>query len=200
MKNKKNKIILAIVLVVVVGLIWFGGQDGRELNPGINTGGHGVQNTNSQSEQTLGEKEEVEESASDEEFIDFTLDSLEGGSITLSDYRGEKPVVLDFFATWCHNCRRDMPNLSKMYEKYSDQVEVIGVNLQEKESKIQKYIDSAEILFPIVLDPRKDASRKFGVTYTNYHVLIGIDGDIAGIVPGDISESQILALIESSTQ
>ena len=129
---------------------------------------------------------------------DFTLTSLSGESIKLSDYRGEKPVVLDFFTTWCPNCRRDMPKLSRMYDTYKDQVEVIGINLREKEGKVRSFIDSRNISFPIVLDPLGQAARFYGVQYTNYHVLIDIDGNIAGIVPGDINESQILSLINSS--
>lgn len=195
MKNN-NKIIIGVVLVVIVGLIWFGGKDGRELNPGINTGGHSsTPNSVNVAEASSSADTEVDDK---NKAPDFTLASLGGGSITLSDYIGEKPVVLDFFATWCHNCQRDMPKLSKMYEKYSDQVEVIGINMQESESKILKFVDSKSITFPIVLDPRKQALRSYGVRYTNYHVLIDIEGNIAGVVPGDISESQVLALIATT--
>src|SRR3989344_9646414 len=59
---------------------------------------------------------------------DFTLQRLGGGTITLAEFRGVKPVVLDFWASWCPNCQRDMPKLNEMYEKYKDDIEVIGIN------------------------------------------------------------------------
>lgn len=127
---------------------------------------------------------------------DFTAPHLGGETITLSDYEGEKAVVLDFFATWCPNCRRDMPKLSKMYEKYKDDVEVIGVNLREDEGKVADFISSRDISFPIVFDPSSQIARSYGVQYTNHHVLINKEGSIVGIVPGDISEAQVKSLIE----
>ena len=129
---------------------------------------------------------------------DFTLTKLDGEELSLSSFRGKKPVVLDFFATWCPNCRRDMPKLSKWYEQYKDEIEVIGVNLQEKKKTVQKYINGAGISFPIVLDPFSQVSRSYGVQYTNFHVLINKDGSLAGVIPGDISEAEILALINAN--
>lgn len=128
---------------------------------------------------------------------DFSLTSLEGKQIALSDYRGDKSVVLDFFATWCHNCQRAMPELSRMYDKYEGQIEVIGVNLKEKQSTVQGFVDSRDINFPIVMDPSGVASRDYGVRYTNTHVLIGRDGAIVKTVSGDLRESDLLALINS---
>ena len=93
---------------------------------------------------------------------DFNLTTLDGRQITLSDYRGKKPVILDFFATWCPNCRRDMPKLSGWYEQCKDKVEVIGINLQEREGVAAKFLDSFGIKFPIVLDPRAEAARADG--------------------------------------
>jgi len=127
---------------------------------------------------------------------DFTAPQIGGETITLSDYKGEKAVVLDFFATWCPNCRRDMPKLSKMYEKYKDDVEVIGVNLREDEGKVEDFISSRDISFPIVFDPLAHISQAYRVQYTNHHVLINKQGQIVGIVPGDISEAQVKSLIE----
>jgi peroxiredoxin len=131
-----------------------------------------------------------------DEAPNFTLNKVKGDSITLSDYKGEKAVVLDFFATWCPNCRRDMPKLNKLYDKYKDQVEVIGVNLQEDENKVEEFVKEYGLDFPIVMDPNGQVSRSYGVPYTNYHVLINKEGNIAGIVPGDISELHIRELIE----
>ena len=126
---------------------------------------------------------------------DFSLQSLDGNTITLSEYRGKKPVILDFFATWCPNCKRAMPKLNKWYEKYKDQVEVIGVDLQEDRNKVQKFIDSRNISFPIVLDPNSQVSRAYGIRYTNTHFLIDIDGNIVREIPGDIRESDVKSLI-----
>lgn len=127
---------------------------------------------------------------------DFTLQKLNGGTITLSEFKGKKPVVVDFWASWCPNCRRDMPNLNRFYEKYKDNVEVIGVNLRESESTIGKFITSKGITFPIALDPRGDASRAFGIQYTNTHFLIDINGNLIRTIPGDIRESDVASLVE----
>jgi thiol-disulfide isomerase/thioredoxin len=127
---------------------------------------------------------------------DFSLETLGGGNISLAEYRGVKPVVLDFWASWCHNCRRDMPKLNKMYEQYSDQVEVIGVNLREGESTVSKYINSENISFPIAFDPRGSVSNRYAVQYTNTHVLIDKEGKLVRVVPGDIRESDIKSLIQ----
>ncbi len=127
----------------------------------------------------------------------FSLERLGGGIISLSDYRGKKPVVLDFWASWCPNCRRDMPNLNRFYEKYKDQVEVIGINLQESERTVEKFIASRDISFPIVLDPGGEASRIYGIRYTNTHFLIDKDGNLAREIPGDISEADVKSLISS---
>lgn len=125
----------------------------------------------------------------------FSLEDLSGTTISLADYQGVKPVILDFWATWCPNCQRDMPRLNVYYEKYKDKVEVIGINLQENKSLVAKFVEQKGLTFPIVLDPASIASRSYGVRYTNYHVLIDINGNIVTTVPGDIRESDIQALI-----
>lgn len=128
--------------------------------------------------------------------LDFTLQKLNGGTVTLSEFKGKKPVVVDFWASWCPNCRRDMPNLNRFYEKYKDKVEVIGVNLQEKESTVKDFISSRGISFPIALDPSGQASNAFGIQYTNTHFLIDINGNLVRTIPGDIRESDIASFIE----
>ncbi|MFQ5492774.1 MAG: redoxin domain-containing protein [Candidatus Dojkabacteria bacterium] len=128
---------------------------------------------------------------------DFQLKRLGGGTLSLSQYRSEKAVILDFFATWCPNCRRNMPKLSSIYEKYKDDVEVVGVNLHEDEGTVQSYIKSQNILYPIVLDPASSAANTYGVFYTNYHVFINRSGVIVNSVPGDVSEQQVIDLISS---
>jgi len=126
---------------------------------------------------------------------DFSLRSLDGRTVSLSDYRGVKPVVLDFFATWCPNCRRDMPKLSRLYQKYGDQVEVLGINLNEREGKVKKFIESRGIDFPILMDPSGQVARLYNIVYTNVHVLIAKDGTVKQVIPGDMYEGALQTLL-----
>lgn len=124
-----------------------------------------------------------------------SLAKLEGGKVALTEYRGEKPVIVDFWASWCPNCRRDMPVLNRLYKKYKGKVEVVAINLQESETTVKDFVDSQGFEFIIALDPAGVASRDFGVRYTNTHVLIDKQGNIVRVVPGDISESDFTSLL-----
>lgn len=129
---------------------------------------------------------------------DFTLEKVGGGTLSLSDYKGIKPVILDFWATWCPNCRRDIPRQQRFYEKYKDQVEVIGINLQENPSTVARFISDNGVTYQNVLDPRSQVSRAYNVQYTNYHILIDKDGNVVRAVPGDIRESDFQSLAAQS--
>jgi len=128
---------------------------------------------------------------------DFELERMDGGTISLSEFRGKKAVVLDFWASWCPNCRRDMPNLQKFYEKYKDEIEVIAVNLQEKESKAREFIESNGFTFPVAFDPSSQAARLYQIQYTNTHFLIDKEGNLVQPVVGDINEGHFKLLLES---
>ena len=128
----------------------------------------------------------------------FSLQTPKGETITLASYRGEKPVILDFWASWCPNCQRDMPKLSGFYDRYKDEVEVIGINLQESPKTVQRFVEERGISFPIVMDPFGQASRVYGVQYTNTHVLIDKDGNMVRVIPGDIRETDVHSLIETA--
>lgn len=126
---------------------------------------------------------------------DFALSKLGGGTVSLTDYKGKKPVVLDFWASWCPNCRRDMPHLNQLYQTYKNKVEVIGVNLQEDPGMVQRFVASQGINYPIALDPYSQASQAYGIQGTNTHVLIDKSGNLVRIIPGDIQESDIASLV-----
>jgi len=126
----------------------------------------------------------------------FTLEKLGGGTITLAQYSGQKPVIVDFWASWCPNCRRDMPKVNQWYKQYRDQVEVIGINLQENSDVVQQFVQSNNIVFPIALDASGVASANFGIQFTNTHFLFNKSGELVRVIPGDIKEEDIVSLIE----
>ena len=83
---------------------------------------------------------------------DFTLSTLEGDTISLSDFRGQIVLVNDF-ATWCGPCQAETPSLVDVYNSEGGNVVFIGLNLQETESKVAEFKDQYNIPYPLVLDP-----------------------------------------------
>lgn len=177
---KKGLFIFVGVLLVGFILIFLGRSNSNQSAGNINQAANITDSTNAQLAP------------------DLSLNLLDGSTVNLSDYRGKKPVVLDFWASWCPNCRRDMPNLNRYYDKYKEQVEVIGVNLHENEGTVRDFIASRGINFPIALDPSSQAARAYGIQYTNTHFLIDKEGKLIRTVPGDIRESDIQDLIQQS--
>jgi len=184
---KKNElIVLGGIVVIVIGLFI--------MRSGNGGGSAAITSTDGGSRSTG-----VSSAGGDTQAVpapDFTLDRLGGGEIRLADYKGEKPVVLDFWTSWCPNCQRDMPKTSRLYEEYRDQVEVIGINMQETEGITQKFIDQRNIIFPIVMDPSGRTSNQYGVKYTNTHVLIDKDGNVMDSFSRDLTEADLKNLIE----
>ena len=83
---------------------------------------------------------------------EFLLPRLDGGDLRLSDYRGQ-PVVLNFWATWCAPCRKEIPQLVAAHEQFAEQgLAVVAVNLQEGGSIVQRFADDFGMDFPIAID------------------------------------------------
>ncbi|MBI2463392.1 redoxin domain-containing protein [Candidatus Peregrinibacteria bacterium] len=186
-----KKIIIPVLLVIGVAIVSFSlSSNGNSFIANTET------NTLQVAEKSPSKVSEAENKDTTQLAPDFSLTKLGGGNIQLSDYRGKKPVILDFWASWCPNCRRDMPKLNEFYQIYKDRVEVIGVNLGESESDAQDFISSKNISFPIALDSSGQAASLYQMNYANVHVLIDKNGNLIRVIPGDISESDILSLIQ----
>ena len=96
------------------------------------------------------------------EQADFTLTDLEGKSWTLKDLHG-KVVLVNFWATWCPPCRKEMPDLDTLYQKYKDQGLVILAISDEDAAKVTPFIAERKISYPILLDPGRKVNSAFEV-------------------------------------
>lgn len=129
---------------------------------------------------------------------DFTLEQLDGDEINLYEELEDKPVILDFFASWCPNCERSMPVTSEVYNELKDNVEIFAVNLREDEDTARDFIEKFNITYPILLDKTGSIGIKYDVAYTNYHVLINKDGTLFDTVLGDLSRDDVVRLIDNN--
>jgi len=95
---------------------------------------------------------------------DFKLATLDGNEFKLSDYSG-KVVMLNFWGTWCPPCRKEIPDLVNLQEKYNkDGLEIVGVTLTSGSStEIQKFVNENDINYTVLTDLKKDETQY--VTY-----------------------------------
>jgi peroxiredoxin len=94
--------------------------------------------------------------------IDFTLTDLQGKPWTLKELRG-KVVLVNFWATWCPPCRKEMPDLNALYQRFKDQGFVILAISDEKVDEVKPFIAERNISYPILLDPGKKVNDLFEV-------------------------------------
>jgi peroxiredoxin len=120
---------------------------------------------------------------------DFTLKTLDGTEITLSDYFGKKVVMLEFWATWCNICVAEIPTIMKNYDKFKDQgFEILAITLQSgDDAEIAKVIEELGIEYPVLIDERlKVATKIYGLAGPiPLKVIIGADGVVKYSHVGD---------------
>jgi peroxiredoxin len=180
MKNKTLGLILVVGIFVVIG--------------GAAVLAFGNFNSNNNNDVLAAYQVSLAASARDSEkqaygaiAANFNLPLLNGGTVSLADFRGKKPVVLAFWATWCPNCRRDLPKMNAYYEKYKNKVAAVAINMQEDAATVADFVTASKISLPVALDSGS-AAQAYGVQYTNTHILVDKDGIIIKTVVGDIKE------------
>jgi peroxiredoxin len=121
----------------------------------------------------------------------FELATLDGGQISLADLQG-KPMVINFWATWCAPCRAEMPMLQSTWERYGEAVTVVGVDVDEAPAAVQAFVDELGLTFPIALDEGAEISGRYNVRGLPTTFFVDSSGIIRQIYPGEL-HSAILA-------
>lgn len=127
--------------------------------------------------------EEQQESVPVEEgddYRDFTAVLTDGSTFTLSDHEGSV-ILLNFWATWCGPCVREMPAFPRLLEKYGDALTLIAVDMGEKPDTVKSFLDRNGYDFPVALDTDGDVGSLYPSDGIPYTVLIGRDGKVAVI-------------------
>ena len=125
---------------------------------------------------------------------DFDLESLSGERLRLQDLSG-KPVVINFWATWCIPCEAEMPLLQESYER-NPGLEVLAVNFAEPSTDVQAFVDKHGLTFDILLDPRAIVQTLYRVR--GYPTTYFVDGEgvIQGVHIGVLSQRQLNGYLE----
>ncbi|NKF50665.1 TlpA family protein disulfide reductase [Shewanella sp. WXL01] len=115
---------------------------------------------------------------------DFTLKSLTGDNLNLTEQRGEI-IVLNFWASWCGPCRKEMPILQKLQDKYQDLgVQVWGVNVEQDNEAGRNFLKGLDLSFPILFDQTNTLSEDYDVKAMPTTVIIDRSGSVRNVYYG----------------
>lgn len=133
---------------------------------------------------------------------DFTLRTMGGPNLRLQEQRGQV-VLVNFWATWCPPCRKEMPHLNRLYEKYRGSgLVLLGVNVDDDANKAIDLATKLGVKFPVLLDTDKKASRLYELSAMPVTFLIDRDGRVRyvhrGYVDGyeDTYDKQIREMLK----
>jgi len=134
-----------LIVATIVGVLFY--FERRDAGAPADSGGYGIvslpegANTTGRSPST-----DVGRAAPD-----FILEKPDGSSLRLSDLRG-KPVLVNFWASWCAPCRQEMPEIVKAADAHGDALTVVGIDLQENSDAVRSFAREFGMEFPIVID------------------------------------------------
>jgi thiol-disulfide isomerase/thioredoxin len=132
---------------------------------------------------------------------DFTLTTMSGQQVKLSELRGQK-IFLNFWASWCPPCKREMPDLQQMSREYEGQVLVYGVNVTSEDTleKAQEMAGQLALTFPHLLDLNGKVKRDYRVLSLPVSITIGPDGRVVDRHDGQLSHEQMKGMFERLLQ
>lgn len=185
--NTKTLVMVLFLVLVIAGAAWgynaLKGQD--EILP----------ENNQASSEGEGETETEEKIKAP----DFTMLDKEGEEVKLSDFFG-KPIVLNFWASWCPPCKAEMPHFQTVYNEYKDDVTFIMLNQTDGEretlDKAKTFIKNKEYTFPVYYDIKIKGGSIYGVRSIPTTLFIDKEGYIITGAQGSINEKTLKKGIE----
>ncbi|MEJ2559593.1 MAG: TlpA disulfide reductase family protein [Anaerolineae bacterium] len=127
---------------------------------------------------------------------DFTLQTLDGRSVKLSDYRGQV-ILLNTWASWCPPCRAEMPDLEAYYREHKeDGFVVLAVNDEESDSTVANFIQAQGFTFPVLLDSDGKVMSQYGVRGLPTSFFIDRSGMVRGVWSGQLSPERLKQIVD----
>ena len=118
---------------------------------------------------------------------DFTLKDIHGNEFTLSSLRG-KYVILDFWGSWCEWCIKGIPDMKKLYEKYKDRLEIVGIDCKDSEEQWKEAVDKYELPWVHVRNVmEKDLVQQYKVSGFPTKMIVSPEGKLEKVFMGESS-------------
>ena len=122
---------------------------------------------------------------------DFELPDVNGDMVRLSDFAG-RPVILNFWATWCAPCRVEMPALQEAQAEFGDDGPVVlTINQEESAERVTEFFDEVGLTLPALLDAEAEVGMAYSAIFLPTTVIVGPDGIVSAVHRGVISREEV---------
>ena len=119
---------------------------------------------------------------------DFTMLDMEGNEVTLASFFG-KPIVLNFWASWCGPCKMEMPEIQKFYDKYGQEIHFLLVSGDDSLDAAKSFISDSGYTFPVYFDTTSVGAYTYGASSIPLTFFIDAQGNLTAYYMGAMSES-----------
>jgi len=194
--NQKTKLIIGLVVfaLIIVGAVLVYNALRGQVSPDIrltDQPGSISSTTGSETSQQDGDTPSETEQL---KAPDFTVTDINGNSVKLSDMLG-KPVVINFWASWCPPCKAEMPEFDTVYAELSDEITFMMIDLTDGQRETMsdglKYITDQGFSFPIYFDTEQEAAYSYGIRSIPTSIFIDKDGYVVTGAEGQLDESTL---------
>lgn len=194
---KRNILIGAVVLLLVVIAFFLNtDKEKKEASPPPENPAQ-IDQSVADEPVSKTKSEPIEEGAT---AIDFELETRTGDTLRLYNNDG-KPTLINFWASWCPPCKKEMPDLQKAYEIYGDKVNFFMVDLTFNDNleKMNEYIEENGFTFPVLLDKTGDVTMDYQVMVIPTTYFVDADNVITHKVMGPMTTEQIESIMNEIT-
>lgn len=143
---------------------------------------------------------DVDQNISGQEAKDFTVIDIAGKEVSLSDFKG-KPVVVNFWASWCPPCKEEMPYFNEVYKELGDEVQFMMVDLvdgsRETVDTAKAFIKDNGYDFPVYFDTDQEAAIAYGIYSIPTSIFIDEEGKVVKSITGTMTKGDLLEEIEN---
>ncbi len=189
LSEKKKTIIMIVAFIIIIFIV--------AILYNFLAGEYNKKNENNQNTNSIAENMDEQEKVKATEFVVFKED---GSKVKLSDVRGKKPIIINFWATWCEYCKKEMPDFEEAYVNEKDNIEFMMINFtdnqQETLETAKTYIEENGFSFPVYYDMILDAVYKYEAFSLPLTIFIDKDGYIYRVNKGLITKDKLNSYIE----
>lgn len=148
----------------------------------------------------LDNDKDVDQNISGQDAKDFVVIDVDGKEVSLSDFKG-KPVVVNFWASWCPPCKEEMPFYNEVFKELGGEVQFMMVDLvdgsRETVDSAKSFIKDNGYEFPIFFDTDQEAAIAYGIYSIPTSIFIDADGKVVKSITGSLTKDDLLAEIEN---